>query len=109
MAQDRDQQGCKPQGEDPALPEITRFSQGGEADSDEDDDQQFAGSGDTGLNNRRELSMVSTNHGRLGRRHQPAVRFRLTLSGLALLASHSTVDASRRHGFDHYTPITLGP
>ena len=41
--EDRDQQDGERQGEDPAVPEIVRFPQGGEANSDEQDDDQQAG------------------------------------------------------------------
>ena len=41
--EDRDQQDANRQGEEPAVPEIVRFPQSGEANSDEQDDDQKAG------------------------------------------------------------------
>jgi len=41
--QDRDQQGCKRQGEDPAVPSLVRFPQSGKAGCDKQDDEQQAG------------------------------------------------------------------
>ena len=41
--EDRNQQDGKRQGEEPAVPEIARLPQGGEADGDEQDDDQQAG------------------------------------------------------------------
>ena len=41
--QDRDQQGCKRQCEDAAVPEVARLPQSSEATSDKQDDDQQAG------------------------------------------------------------------
>ena len=41
--QDRDQQGCKRQGKDPALPEVVRFPQSSEADPKNQDDAEQIG------------------------------------------------------------------
>jgi hypothetical protein len=44
--EDRDQQDGERQGEEPTVPEIARLPQGGEADSDQQEDDQQAGDGE---------------------------------------------------------------